>query len=464
MNEILTSKIILNIFRNSFLRLITFLFILISLSLLLFQEFFIIPKFNEIQFISIESEAKRTANHIRKSMNIFTFKDDIDISDKFVADINNLLLDFNILKIRIFDSQGKILFSSTNDEIGKINQHEYFQKIVSKGRIYSKVVRKENLTMEGERINSSVAEVYLPILKDNFKGAFEIYYDISEQERTIMNNNFALRICTSLMWTILSAIFASLLFKASISNIFRTEFESKLTTSNLSLESAVLEKTREIKATQIVSIHALASLAEHYDTATGQHLERIQQYTSAIIDQIIKSSIIYKDYILSHSYSYIQDVTLASLLHDIGKTAIPTQILLKPEALTPDEFNIIKQHTVIAGEALLQANEVFRKEFGKDSYLALARDIALYHHEKWNGTGYPHGLKEQDIPLSARITAIADVYDALTSERPYKSVWTHEQAVEEIVNHSGTHFDPELVKAFVACSEQFRAISASTEL
>lgn len=279
-----------------------------------------------------------------------------------------------------------------------------------------------------------------------------------------MNNNFALRICTSLMWTILSTIFASLLFKASISNIFRSEFESKLTTSNLSLESAVLEKTREIKATQIVSIHALASLAEHYDTTTGQHLERIQQYTRAIIDQIIQSSSIYKDYILSHSYSYVQDVTLASLLHDIGKTAIPTQILLKPGTLTPDEFNIIKQHTVIAGEALLQANEVFRKEFGKDSYLALARDIALYHHEKWNGTGYPHGLKELDIPLSARITAIADVYDALTSERPYKSVWTHEQAVEEIVNHSGTHFDPELVRAFVACSEQFRAISTSTEL
>lgn len=181
MNEKLTSEIILNIFRNSFLRLITFLFILISLSLLLFQELFIIPKFNEIQFLNIESEAKRTANHIRKSMNIFTFKDDIDISDKFVEDINNLLLDFNILKIRIFDSQGIILFSSTNDEIGKINQHEYFHNIVSKGRIYSKVVHKENFTMEGERINSSVAEVYLPILKEKFKGAFEIYYDISEQ-------------------------------------------------------------------------------------------------------------------------------------------------------------------------------------------------------------------------------------------------------------------------------------------
>lgn len=137
-------------------------------------------------------------------------------------------------------------------------------------------------------------------------------------------------------------------------------------------------------------------------------------------------------------------------------------LLWNLQKLTPDEFDIIKGHTTIAGEALGKANKTFRKEFGKDSYLALARDIAIYHHEKWNGEGYPHCLIGADIPLSARIIAIADVYDALTSERPYKKVWSHEKATEEIANGSGSHFEPELVEAFKHCEEQFKSISRRT--
>ena len=110
----------------------------------------------------------------------------------------------------------------------------------------------------------------------------------------------------------------------------------------------------------------------------------------------------------------------------------------------------------------LSKEKSIRKEFGKDSYLALASDIALYHHEKWNGEGYPHRLKGTDIPLSARITAIADVYDALTSERPYKKPWTHARAVAEIINGSGSHFEPELVDAFKHCQKEFKQISENT--
>ncbi len=180
-----------------------------------------------------------------------------------------------------------------------------------------------------------------------------------------------------------------------------------------------------------------------------------------MLEYLASSSNQYTEYV-QRNPDYIEDIVFASLLHDIGKTAIPVEILIKPGKLTPEEFDIVKDHTTIAGEALDKANHIFREEFGKDSYLALARDIAMYHHEKWNGEGYPHRLKGADIPLSARITAIADVYDALTSERPYKKAWSHEKATEEIVNGSGSHFEPELVEAFKHCGEQFKSISRRT--
>lgn len=229
------------------------------------------------------------------------------------------------------------------------------------------------------------------------------------------------------------------------------------------LEHAVFEKTREIKATQIISVQALATLAEHYDSGTGEHLARIQLYIKTLLEHLATSPNQYTEYVQRHP-NYIEEIIFASLLHDVGKTGIPVEILAKPGKLTPEEFDIIKGHTTIAGHALNKANEIFREEFGKDSYLALARCIALYHHEKWNGEGYPHRLKGLEIPLSARITAIADVYDALTSERPYKKAWTHEKAFEEIVNCSGSHFEPELVDAFKECEKQFKRIAGDTSL
>lgn len=454
-------SVIKHISENSFLRLISALFIILSITLLIFQEHFIIPTFNSIQFSNIESEAKRTATHIRNSLNIFTYDNYIDVTDKFKTDISEIMLDFGLSKVRIFNSSGTILFSSEGHEIGDKNEHEYFYNIVSKGLIYSKVIHKENTTMEGDIAHTSVAEIYLPIFKDKFVGAFEIYYDISDQENSIANNNSALRICTTSIWIILATTFFLLIFKASALNIYRIENELALTKDKKWLESAITQKTHEIKATQIVSVHALASLAEHYDKTTGQHLERIQKYVQILLNYLSSHKTIYTEYINSHTSSYIKDVTLASLLHDIGKTAIPIEILIKTDKLTYEEFETIKNHTTIASTALMQANDIYKKEFGKDSYLALARDIALYHHEKWDGSGYPHGLKGQTIPLSARITAIADVYDALTSERPYKSAWTHEQAVDEIVNNSGTQFDPDLIMAFVACENEFQMISGT---
>ncbi|MDM8536419.1 HD domain-containing phosphohydrolase [Desulfobacterales bacterium HSG17] len=222
-------------------------------------------------------------------------------------------------------------------------------------------------------------------------------------------------------------------------------------------QKKLIDQTEEIRQTQKVSVKALAILSEHYDSDTGEHLTRIQSYVELLVKWLRESSH-FKDY-LTKKTNYIDALKLACLLHDVGKTAIPIEILTKPGKLTDEEFEIVKSHTTIAGEALTTANNDFKKIFRSDSYLAMARDIALYHHEKWNGKGYPKGLSDESIPLSARIVAVADVYDALRSKRPYKEPWSHVDAVNEIIAEKGKHFDPEIIRGFISQSDKFHTIS-----
>ncbi|MCG8618642.1 MAG: HD-GYP domain-containing protein, partial [Desulfobacterales bacterium] len=159
----------------------------------------------------------------------------------------------------------------------------------------------------------------------------------------------------------------------------------------------------------------------------------------------------YEDYITDN---YIRDLYQSSILHDIGKVGIPDAILLKPGKLTDEEYEVIKSHPVIGGDAI----SAIESESRVRSFLALSRDIAYYHHEKWDGSGYPKGLRGEALPLSARIVAVADVYDALTSERPYKKAFSHETAMEIILRDSGTHFDPYIIEALKRVAEDFRKI------
>ncbi len=235
--------------------------------------------------------------------------------------------------------------------------------------------------------------------------------------------------------------------------------ETMLRKSEIHLKELVDEKTREIQLTQRTSIQALATLAEYNDTDTGEHLNRIQRYVRLLATRLRVESP-YSEY-LGKKDTYIDELELASLLHDIGKVAIPKEILTKPGKLTSDEFDLIKEHTSIAGEMLEKANKIFMENYNRDSYLALARDIAFFHHEKWDGSGYPSGLKGESIPLSARIVAVADVYDALTSKRSYKNAWSHEDAVNEIIKGRGKHFDPVLVDIFQTVVNEFNEISAT---
>lgn len=233
-------------------------------------------------------------------------------------------------------------------------------------------------------------------------------------------------------------------------SVERGELLNEIEEHTKNLEKLVDIRTKEILKTQKTTIFALSKLAETRDPETGDHLERIRNYC-VLIAQIIKYSSKTLEKILTNQY--LRDLFDSSILHDIGKVGIPDGILLKEGFLTTTEFDIMKTHTTIGYMALKSASH----DLGEDSFLRMAMDVTLYHHERWDGSGYPRGLKGEEIPLSARIVAIADVYDALTSRRPYKEAYSHEKSVEIIKNES-YKFDPELFNIFCENAHEFNKI------
>jgi putative two-component system response regulator len=197
---------------------------------------------------------------------------------------------------------------------------------------------------------------------------------------------------------------------------------------------------------------AMGSLAETRDNETGNHIRRTQHYVEALARRM-KELPRYREYLTSET---IDVLVKSAPLHDIGKVGIPDRILLKPGKLLPEEFEIMKTHTTIGRDAILAAE---KKLDASTSFLRHARETACSHHEKWDGSGYPSGLSGDEIPVSARLMAVADVYDALTSKRVYKEAFSQEKAVSIIREGSGTHFDPDAVSTFLEIQDQFHAIA-----
>jgi putative two-component system response regulator len=202
--------------------------------------------------------------------------------------------------------------------------------------------------------------------------------------------------------------------------------------------------------TRDVVIFALAKLAESRDPETGAHLERVRRYSRTLAQQMGQQA----KYFDEVDDQYIHLIYLTSPLHDIGKVGIPDSVLLKPGRLTPEEFEVMKTHAVLGAETL----DAALREYPGATFLQMARDIAASHHERFDGSGYPIGLRGSDIPLCGRIVALADVYDALTSKRVYKDAFGHDNARTVIINESGSHFDPDVVDAFLQCEDQFIGI------
>jgi putative two-component system response regulator len=202
--------------------------------------------------------------------------------------------------------------------------------------------------------------------------------------------------------------------------------------------------------TRDVAIFALAKLAESRDPETGAHLERVRRYSRALAEQLSKLP----KYFDTIDDKFIELIYLTSPLHDIGKVGIPDSVLLKPARLSAEEFEVMKTHAKIGAETL----DAALREYPGATFLQMARDIAAAHHERYDGAGYPKRLRGDEIPLCGRIVALADVYDALTSKRIYKDAYGHEHARTIITSESGSHFDPDVVLAFLQCEAKFLAI------
>ncbi|MGO9570909.1 MAG: response regulator [Desulfomonilaceae bacterium] len=222
-------------------------------------------------------------------------------------------------------------------------------------------------------------------------------------------------------------------------------------TEEVRLHDELVKSYQRIRRLQGASIFALAKLAESRDGETAFHLSRLQAYCRILCDQI-SARTRYKEFM---TQQFTEDLVQCSVLHDIGKVGIPDSILFNSKKFGIDEFEVMKRHSVYGGAAL---EEAAHEAGDKESYLFLAKDVAYYHHERWDGSGYPFGLKGEEIPLSARIVAVADVYDALTTERRYKRSYSHEEALDLIVQEKSKQFDPELVETFLEVETQFKAI------
>jgi len=252
--------------------------------------------------------------------------------------------------------------------------------------------------------------------------------------------------------------FNSIMLKARITAGLRSrewhekelEYLRQIEDYNQNLEAKVKEQVKEIKSAQSGLIFAMAKLAESRDPDTGKHLLRIREYCR-IISQRLAHDSLYSDEI---DADYISNICDAAPLHDIGKIAIPDKILQKLGKLNKDEYAVMKMHAELGADTLRQVY----KQHKTNDLLKLGIEIAENHHEHWDGSGYPLGLKEEQIPLAARILALADEYDAITSKRVYKDAESHKAAVSYILDDQGKHFDPEIVKAFLEVEHQFQAV------
>ncbi len=249
---------------------------------------------------------------------------------------------------------------------------------------------------------------------------------------------------------------AAILMKRIENHLLIEKQKRELKNFNDNLIGMVKEKTSQVSGLQTSIINTIAELVEFRDVYTGGHISRTQKYMKLLIDQLIEDNA-YSDEVLT--WENMEYIVPSTQLHDVGKVCISDAILNKPGKLTPEEFEIMKTHVVKGVEVIQRLEE--REE--RQPFLQYAKIIAGTHHEKWDGSGYPYGLKGQDIPLLGRLMAIADVYDALISPRPYKEPFTPEISAKIIMVSSDTHFDPVLIDVFKKVADEFASIAQGND-
>ena len=230
------------------------------------------------------------------------------------------------------------------------------------------------------------------------------------------------------------------------------QYKKLIEEHNKNLEERVQSQVRQISETQMAAIFAMSKLAESRDPETGEHLERMREYCKFIAEQMSKLD----KYANTIDNAFVENIYAASPLHDIGKVGIPDSVLIKPGKLTEDEWVIMRTHPVIGADTLRAVDE----QHPGNQFINVGVAIAEAHHEKWDGSGYPYAMKGEEIPLEARILALGDVYDALTSQRCYKKAFSREKTNTIIQESIGSHFDPDVGEIYVENEEEFAKIRA----
>jgi HD-GYP domain-containing protein (c-di-GMP phosphodiesterase class II) len=294
------------------------------------------------------------------------------------------------------------------------------------------VVSGEDVSQGGE--SRWVSVIYNPSSGCKFI-AYTDYHAVRSAERNLSGE-------TLLLVTLIGTLVLMVTIGGSVLLVRR--YDTIVMRMNRQLEQEAERRTRRGLAIRNGLVFGLAKLADYRDTDTGKHLERICKYCEVLANGA-------KARFPEMDRAWIERLKLASSMHDIGKVGIPDAILLKPGALTPDERALMERHTQIGAETL----SAIRQHVGEDDLLSMSVEVALCHHERYDGTGYPNRLCAESIPLCARLVALADVYDALTSRRVYKEAFSHAKACEIICNSAGSHFDPQVVAAFVGVASEF---------
>jgi response regulator RpfG family c-di-GMP phosphodiesterase len=239
--------------------------------------------------------------------------------------------------------------------------------------------------------------------------------------------------------------------QAIVAYLVLTRMHNEHTEKESRSQEVSVARAKELVRTRDAIVFGLAKLAESRDPDTGHHLERIALYSTRLAAALRRDRR-FRDVVTP---AFARSIGISSALHDIGKVGVRDSILLKPGKLTSDERAEMQTHATIGGECIRRIEQ----RLGTSNFLGMAREIAYSHHERWDGSGYPANLKGEQIPLAARIVAIADVYDALASQRAYKGSYPHEKCVEMIRKEAGRQFDPHLVGIFLSIEDQFQAIS-----
>ncbi len=338
----------------------------------------------------------------------------------------------SVTRIKVWNHRTQVVWSDAEAIIGERYPGNREVMRALQGEVVSSYKRQAEPENRLDEQNLPQLEVYIPVRdrQNEVAGVIELY----ERNDTLIGT---IHRTMTTIWLIIAGF--SILLYAALFYIFygSNRFNKRM--------------IDELNITQDITIYALAYQAELRDNETGRHIDRTTRYVRLLAEELRRHPR-YRGYI---NNDYVQALERSAPLHDIGKVGVPDHILRKPGALTPEEFKQIQEHPVNGAHTLRKAS----RRLGFTSFLELAIQLAESHHERWDGRGYPYQLSGEDIPLSGRIMAVADVYDALRSKRVYKPAYTHDACVRIIREESGRQFDPEIVQAFLRAEDQFAAIS-----